>query len=78
MPWVAGAKPLPRLPSGCRGDVTWARRGDLGGGTVPAPCWEVLIHSTELPAEEGNTALAPGRRMLTAGPAPRHSRLSSR
>jgi len=44
---AAGAKPLPRPLSGCRGDVTQSRRGDLGGGTVPAPGREVLIHRAE-------------------------------
>lgn len=56
---ATGAKPPPQLPSGCRGDVPRARRGDLGRGTVPAPRREVLIHGAEPPAGEGDAALAP-------------------
>lgn len=59
VPRVAGAKPLPWPPLGCGGNVTQARRGDLGSGTVPAPRREVLIHGTEPPAGESNAALAP-------------------
>lgn len=43
---------------GVWGDIPYAQRGDGGGGTVPAPHREVLIHRAEPLAGEGNAARA--------------------
>lgn len=54
----ARCQPPPQLPLGCGGDIPYAQRGHRGGGTVPAPHREVLIHRAEPLAGEGNAALA--------------------